>query len=347
MKKAKDRARGLSTSDELFQIIFAFQKPRVVLTAFELGLFTVLGDKSRTSSEAARALRTAPRATDRLMNALCAIGLLAKKNGQFSNSPLAARHLVKGKPDYLAGLGHGVNLWDSWSTLTEAVRRGASVVAKRVSERGKESLTSFIAAMHTRAVRMAAGVVALLDLSHVTRVLDVGAGSGAYCMAFVRANERIRATAFDLPHVIPLTKKYIKQEQLSDKIQTVAGDCNADSLGKGFDLIFLSALIHSNSFEENRELIRKAADALNPGGQVVIQDFIVSEDRTEPAFAALFALNMLVGTKAGDTYTESEVRSWMRKAGLSKIVRIGTAYDTTLIIGRKAHQDKAPFHQVQ
>jgi precorrin-6B methylase 2 len=335
MKEAKGHARGLSTPDELFQIIFAFQKPRVVLTAFELGLFTVLGDKSRTSSEAARALRTAPRATDRLMNALCAIGLLAKKNGRFSNSPLAARHLVKGKPDYLAGLGHGVNLWDSWSTLTEAVRRGTSVVAKRVSERGKESLTSFIAAMHARACRMADGIVALLDLSRVTRVLDVGAGSGAYCVAFVRANERIRATAFDLPHVIPLTKKYLKEAGLSERVDTVVGDCNSDSLGKGFDLIFLSALIHSNSFAQNQDLIRKAADALNPHGQVVVQDFIMDENRTSPAFAALFALNMLVGTEAGDTYTESEVRAWMKGAGLSRIVRSDTPYDTTLIIGHK------------
>jgi precorrin-6B methylase 2 len=335
MTKVKHHAEDFTTPDSLFQTMFAFQKPRVLLTAFELGLFTVLGDGSKPSSEVAKVLGANERATDRLMNALCAMGLLAKKNGRFSNRPLAARFLVKGKRDYMAGLGHSVNLWQSWSTLTEAVRRGTSVVATRASERGDESLTSFIAAMHARACRMADGIVALLDLSHVTRVLDVGAGSGAYCMAFVRANERIRATAFDLPHVIPLTKKYLKKAGLSERVDTVVGDCNSDSLGKGFDLIFLSALIHSNSFAQNQDLIRKAADALNPHGQVVAQDFIMDENRTSPAFAALFALNMLVGTEAGDTYTESEVRAWMKGAGLSRIVRSDTPYDTTLIIGYK------------
>jgi SAM-dependent methyltransferase len=204
-----------------------------------------------------------------------------------------------------------------------------------VSERDDESLISFIAAMHSRAVRMADGIVALLDFSGVVRVLDVGAGSGAYCMAFVRASERIRATAFDLPNVIPLTKQYIRQANLSDKVDFVVGNCNTDPLGSGFDLIFLSALIHSNSFDENQRLIRKAANALNPNGQLVIQDFIMDDDRTRPAFGAFFALNMLVGTDAGDTYTESEVRGWMQDAGLSKIERKDTAYDTTLIIGRK------------
>jgi precorrin-6B methylase 2 len=219
--------------------------------------------------------------------------------------------------------------------MTEAVRRGTSVISREPDERGREWLTSFIAAMHTRAVRMADGVVALLDLSGVSRVLDVGAGSGAYCMAFVRAGERIRATAFDLPHVIPLTRQYVQQAGLLNKVDFVVGDCNADPLGSGFDLIFLSALIHSNSFEENQTLLRKSADALNPNGQVVIQDFIMDEDRTTPAFGAFFALNMLVGTEAGDTYTESEVRRWMEEAGLLRIERKDTPFETALMVGRR------------
>jgi len=335
MANAKDSTSEFTTPDSLFQTIFAFQKPRILLTAFELGLFSALGDESKSSAEAAKALGAAERATDRLMNALCAMGLLTKHNGRFANGPLAARFLVKGKPEYLAGLGHGVNLWQSWSTMTEAVRRGTSVISREPVERGAEWLTSFIAAMHTRAVRMADGVVALLDLSGVSRVLDVGAGSGAYCTAFVRADKRIRATAFDLPHVIPLTQQYVHQVGVRNNVDFVGGDCNADSLGSGFDLIFLSALIHSNSFEENQTLLRKCTDSLNPNGQVVIQDFIMDEDRTTPAFGAFFALNMLVGTEAGDTYTESEVRRWMEEASLLRIERKDTLFDTTLMVGRK------------
>ena len=323
------------SEDQIRERALAFQGSRVLLSACELGLFTVLGDGERSKEEVAMTLKTESRATDRLLNALCALGLVKKKNGRFSNTPLTLRYLVKGKPEYIASLMHYVHLWDSWSTLTQAVREGRSVVARPINERGDKWLKSFIAAMHERAKRHASSVVAMIELSHVSRILDVGGGSGAYAMAFVQAKKGIRATVFDLPNVVPLTQKYITEEGFSDKVETVAGDYNTDDLSSGFDLIFLSAIIHSNSTEQNQALLGKGFHALNPGGQLVIQDFIMDEDRTTPTFGALFALNMLVGTEAGDTYTEGEVRTWMRGAGLSNIHRKDTEIGTTLMIGGK------------
>lgn len=318
----------------ILEVTTAFMKSRVLLTAYELGLFTRVDEGVRSSAEAARSLGTDPRATDRLMNALCAIGLMEKQEGLFSNTPLASRYLVQGRPDFLAGLMHSVHLWDTWSTLTEAVRRGSSVIARQVNERGVDWLRAFIAAMHWRARQHAPGVVAALDVSGVSRVLDVGGGSGAYAMAFVRAREGISAVVLDLPNVIPLTCEYISREGLSDRVETVVGDYEKDELGTGFDVVFLSAIIHSNSPRLNRELIRKGVNALNPSGQLVVQDFILDEDRTGPPFGALFALNMLVGTETGDTYTESEVRGWMEEAGLNRIMRKDTDFGTSLMIGR-------------
>jgi hypothetical protein len=101
-------------------------------------------------------------------------------------------------------------------------------------------------------------------------------------------------------------------------------------------MVFLSAVIHSNSYDVNRRLIKKCADAVNSGGQVVVLDFIMDEDRINPASGAFFALNMLVGTESGDTYTESEVRQWMTDAGLQEITRKDTGFGSALVIGRKA-----------
>ncbi|HYL81288.1 MAG TPA: methyltransferase [Candidatus Acidoferrum sp.] len=319
----------------ILEVTTAFMKSRVVLTAYELGLFTLIDQGVRSSVEAARSLGTDPRATDRLLNALCAIGLMQKKGESFSNTPLASRYLVRERPDFLAGLMHSVNLWDSWSTLTEAVRRGGCVIARPVNAREADWLRAFIAAMHWRARQHAPGVVAALDLTGVARVLDVGGGSGAYAMAFVRARQGISAVVLDLPNVIALTREYLSREGLSERVETVVGDYEQDDLGTNFDVVFLSAIIHSNSPPLNRQLIRKAADALNRSGQLVVQDFIVNEDRTGPPFGALFALNMLVGTDSGDTYTESEVRGWMEEAGLGRIMRKDTEFGTSLMIGRK------------
>jgi SAM-dependent methyltransferase len=216
------------------------------------------------------------------------------------------------------------------------VRKGGAVAAGPVDDRGEEWLQAFIAAMHWRAYRHAPAVVAALDLTAVRRVLDVGGGSGAYAMEFARVVPGLRAVVFDLPNVLPLTAGYLARAGLADRVALVAGDYDRDDLGRGFDLVFLSAIIHSNSPDANRALIRKGVAALNPHGQLVVQDFIVDETRTGPPFGALFALNMLVGTPAGDTYTESEARQWMTEAGLAGVARTDMEFGTNLLVGRKA-----------
>ena len=320
--------------DRLHEMGIAFQKSRIFLTAFELDLFTALSGKSQSSVEVAGKLGTDPRATDRLMNALCALELLEKEGERFANTSLADQFLVRHSPLFLAGFGHMVNLWDTWSTLTEAVYQGHAVMGRNeVNDRGDEWLTPFIAAMHARAKNHAPLVVEKLDLEKVSRVLDVGGGSGAFAMAFANAKPGINATVFDLPNVVPLTRGYIEAEGLSARVNTLVGDYNLDPLGKGYDLVFLSAIIHSNSPAQNVQLLKKCVEGLNPGGQVVVLDFIMEENRTAPAHGAVFALNMLVGTEAGDTFTEAEVREWMTKTGLSGIKRIDTPFGTSMIIG--------------
>jgi SAM-dependent methyltransferase len=322
------------TPKALMELATAFQRSRPLLTAFELGLFTVLNSETRTSDETAEALGTDRRATDRLMNALVALGLLDKQDGRFRNAPLAESHLVKGRPDYLGGLGHTSHLWDSWSRLTEVVREGHPAVLPETNDRGDDWLRPFIAAMHTRGRQSAAEVVRLLDLHDVARVLDVGGGSGVYALAFARAGRGVSAVVFDLPNVIPLTRTYIAQEGLSAEVTTAVGDYLTAPLGAGFDMVFMSAVIHSNASDDNRLLFQKAAQALNPGGQLVVQDFLMTEERDGPLMPALFALNMLVGTPEGDTYTESEVRTWMTEAGFKGIERTDTSFGTSLMVGR-------------
>jgi len=294
-----------------------------MLTAFELDLFTALGDGAMSSAQVASKLRTDSRATDRLMNALCAMGFLTKRKGEFRNTPVTSQFLVKGKPEYMSGFMHQASLWKTWSTLTEAVRTGSAILGRdSVNNRQVDWLEAFIAAMHQRALRQAPVVVKLLDLKGVNRVLDVGGARESF-HGVVRAKEGIRSVVFDLPNVVRLTKGYVEAEHLTDLISTAEGDYTVDRFGDGFDLVFLSAIIHSNSRQANKLLFAKAFDALNPGGRLVVLDYIMNDERTSPAAGAFFSLNMLVGTREGDTYTESEVQSWMREAGFKSIKTTG------------------------
>ncbi len=328
--------QDITTPAALRERVHQFQHSRVLLTAYELGVFTALGDQAQAAAAVAAALGTDARATDRLLNALVTMGMLEKRRDRFVNGAFAARHLVRGKPGFMSGLMHSVHLWSSWSTLTKAVREGHAVTSRETGARGDTWRDAFIAAMHWRGAQQAPEVVAMIDLQGVARVLDAGGGSGVYAMAFARARSGLHATVFDLPEIVSITRRYVEEAGFSDRVAIVSGDLTRDELGRGFDLVFLSAIVHSFPPEENRRLVQKAARALNPGGRVVVQDFLMDEDRSGPLSTALFALNMLVATEAGDTYTEPEIREWMRAAGLNAIERRDTPYGASLMIGTLA-----------
>lgn len=321
--------------ERIWEIARAFQPSRVLLTAVELGVFEALGDGKKTSAEVAREIGADERAIDRLMDVLVTMNLLTKEDERFANSPDACDFLIHGKPGYAGGaLGHMLNLWQTWSTLTDAVRAGTSVVERRAEDR-PEQAKSFMAAMHLIAGGIAPQILPEIDLTNVSRVLDIGGGSGAYSIAFCRAKPDLESVVFDLPDIVPITRDYATQAGFADRISTVTGDFNVDELPTGFDLVYMSQILHSNSREQNAELIKKAGRSLNSGGQIIVQEFVVNECRVSPPGPVLFALNMLVGTAAGDTFTEREITGWFADAGLTQIRRVDPPTGTTLVIGRK------------
>lgn len=321
--------------EEIRSLANSFQQSRILLTTVELDLFTVLDKHMLSSKEVAVKINADERATDRLMNALVALGFLRKVHGKFYNCENASNYLVKGKPEFMGGLYHSLGLWDTWSSLTESVKAGTSVAERKSSSTGINWSEAFIAAMHYRGVKEAKIISLMLALSNVNRMLDIGGGSAAFSMEFIKQNPKMHTVVFDLPHIIPITKKYVDNEKLNDKIELMEGNYLTDNFGKDYDLIFLSAIVHINSFEENKMLIKKCYDSLNANGQIVIKDWIMNEERTEPAGGALFALNMLVGTEKGDTYTESEMKNWLLGAGIKKIERKDTSFGSSLMIGYK------------
>ncbi|HXY20741.1 MAG TPA: methyltransferase [Gemmatimonadales bacterium] len=332
---AKARDASGAVPDELTAMIRGYQESRILLTAVELDVFTAAGGGA-TGAEVARRCRTDRRATELLLNALVALDALQLKGDCYVNTPLAARFLAAGSPDDARdALRHNLSLWTTWSSLTEAVREGHVSLRTEMRARDDDWTVPFIAAMHRNAAARAPTVVEAVGAGGVQRMLDVGGGSGAYSIAFARANPALTAVVLDLPTVLPITESHVAVAGLSDRVTTRPGDLRRDDFGRDYDLVFLSAVCHMLGPDGNRDLLARAAKALAPGGRVVVQDFILEPERTKPRQAVLFAINMLVGTDAGSTYTEAEYASWLAAAGLGDVRRIRLPGPADLMVGAR------------
>ncbi len=331
---ARDKAGILPENISLHEILRGFMSSRALLTALELDVFTAVG-AGATAAQAAAKIGSDARATEMLLNVLVALKLLAKSGDVFRNTALTARFLSADSRDNARpGLMHNVHLWDSWSTLTECVRRGTAVAHSPSASRDEESTRAFIAAMDRNARERTTQVVGAVG-NGIERMLDLGGGSAAYSIAFAQAHPQLRVDLLDQSSVLPLTQDYIRRAGLEARIRTRAGDLRTDAFPEGYDLVLLSAIAHSFSPEENRDLLGRIYRSLAPKGRLVVQDFILEADKTSPTFAALFSLNMLVNTEGGASYSEPEYEGWLREAGFREIRRVRLPGPANLMIATK------------
>jgi SAM-dependent methyltransferase len=254
----------------------------------------------------------------------------------FANAPVAGRYLVHGaRDDARAALAHSLSLWTTWSGLTERVKTGKLGAFQEMGRRGEQWTVPFIAAMHRNAAMRAPLFVRTVGTQGVKRLLDIGGGSGAYAMAFAQASPDLEAEVFDLATVTPIAQKHIADAGLSARVKARVGDLRRDAFGAGYDLAILSAICHMLGPDENRDLIRRAFAALAPGGRLAIQDHIMSDDGTRPRAGALFAINMLVGTPSGSSFTLREYASWLEGAGFVDVKHLPLPGPNDLVLATR------------
>jgi 2-polyprenyl-3-methyl-5-hydroxy-6-metoxy-1,4-benzoquinol methylase len=307
------------------QLSGGFRASRVILTANNYALFEYL-KTPKTASALSKRIGTDPRGTEILLDAVTALGLLKKTGSKYRNTSLAATFLVAKSPWYQGDmLRHSDTLWKNWSGLDEVIKTG---LPNRTGERHHES---FIRAMHNNAVFRVQDVINAVDVRGIKKALDLGGGPGTYSIEMARRG--ISVTLFDQPSTMGVAKKIVKESKAKN-IEYIGGDFHSDDIGSGYDLVFISQIVHSLSVEESLVLLKKSYKALNPGGKIAIQEFFLKKDRAHPVPGALFSINMLVNTTAGRCYTTQEMAAWLTKTGFKKIK---TTYlgDTIVMTGRK------------
>ena len=296
-----------------------FMESRILLTATELDVFSLLIDP-RSAQEIADTTKATLRGITILLDALVSMGLLKKNQMKYYCSPEVVSLLSKDSPtSLLPMIMHAAGLWKRWSNLTEIVQHGTKKTKSSVPDRSESEQEAFIGAMHAIASRKAPGIVAVINPGAAKQLLDIGGATGSYTQAFLEVSPEMRATIFDLPPVIKIARKRLAATAFHDRITYIAGDFYSDELPAGYDLVLVSAIIHQNSHEQNIELYRKIYSSLLPGGRLVIRDHVMNADHTQPTTGAIFAVNMLVGTRGGSTYTFEEIYEGLNAAGFCNI----------------------------
>ncbi len=322
-------------TNRISDISGGFRQAQILFVATEADLFSLLEESPKYAGEVAEARGWDARGTRMLLDGLVALGLVEKTGGQYRNREIASVCLVPGRDAYQGNIiRHTRSGWATWERLEESVRTGTGV-PREGGERSPDELRDFILGMRNIGLLSARDVLGALDLSRYRHVLDVGGGPGTYAIAFLKAHPGMKATLFDLPDVIAIAREQVAAAGLLERFSFLPGNYDTDSLGTGYDLVFVSNIIHSLGEERNRALARKCHAALAPGGTLVIKDFLVDEERTGPSFSLIFALHMLIHAGEGDTYTASQVADWTRAAGFGEGRLISITPQTRLWVTEK------------
>lgn len=309
-----------SGPETVLRLAQSFMECKIFQTAAELNLFTILDGVPLSSDEIADRISADARALAVLLDALAAMGFLVKRGQTYEcEDDISGMLSDKSPQSILPMVLHMASLWKRWSRLTDIVKGGGVFDDEFDFSRDAAELRAFIGAMHSIGAPMAKRIVEAVGPGEARSLLDVGGGSGTYTMAFLRAVPEMHATLFDLPEVIEMARERLKNEGLIDRVTLVPGSFYLQEFPEGHDLALISAIIHSNSPEDNLELYRKVFRALTPGGRILVRDHVMSPDRTRPRDGAVFAINMLVGTPGGGTYTYEEIEAGLRKAGFGRI----------------------------
>ncbi len=284
-------------------------------TGVKLELFTAIGGGKADAGALAERIGGDRRGVETLLNALCAMGLLAMEKGLYANTEFSRKYLVKESPDYTGYIIlHHHHLMDCWNRMSESVLSGQPC-RRRASTFTDEERESFLMGMFNNAMELAPHFAKEIDLSGRKRFLDFGGGPGTYAIHFCQENPEMTATVFDLPTTRPFAERTIARFGLSDRIEFREGSYTDDAVGleREYDVAWISHNLHGEGPEEAEKVVAHAVSVLKPGGLLFIHEFILNDDRTGPLFPALFSINMLLGTPKGQAYSERELMAILEK----------------------------------
>jgi hypothetical protein len=316
---------GDASPEKILGLGLSFWHSKALLSAVELGVFTVLAEQPADLATLTRRLGLHERSARDFLDALVALSLLERENGVYRNTTEADLFLDRAKPSYVGAILEMANarLFSSWNSLTEALKTGQRQSENKNEEdffgalyADPERLRGFLAAMSGISAGPAQAIAEKFPWKDYESFVDVGVAQGMVPVTLARAHPHLSGGGFDLAPVRPIFEDFVAKNGLSDRLKFYAGDFFKDDLPKT-DVIVMGHILHDWDLSQKRALLAKAFDALPKGGAVIVYDAIIDDDRRENAFGLLMSLNMLIETPGGFDYTGTDCQGWMREAGFS------------------------------
>ncbi len=329
----------------VLDLLEAFRRSKVMFAAVSLGVFDALAQgRSASLDQLATQLGCHADALERLLDACVGLGLLARDDAGYRNSPAGEAYLTSHSPQRLTGYIQYSNdvMWKLWAHLEDAVREGTHRWQQAYGWDGpifsnffrtEEAKREFLLGMHGFGVISSPHVVRAFDLGRFRRIVDLGGATGHLVVAACQRYPELRGVVFDLPDAVPLAKEMIALTDVADRIEVVGGDFFQDSLPAG-DLYALGRIVHDWSEEKVVKLLRRIFDHLPPGGGLLIAEKMLAPDKTGPRWAQMQSLNMLTCTE-GKERTLVEYERLLRQAGFDTIRGATTPAPLDAILAEK------------
>ena len=315
--------QGQPTPDRILELGFGFWGAKTLLSAVELGVFSELAKGAQDGEALRERLNLHPRSARDFFDALVALGMLERRDGQYGNTPETDQFLDRAKPSYVGGILEMANarLYPFWGSLTEGLRSGepqneaktgGDLFAALYADPAR--LRQFLRAMSGQNMGTAVAIAQKIPWQTYRTFVDVGTAQGAVPVQLARAHPHLTGGGFDLPPVGPVFEEYVAEAGLGDRLRFYAGDFFADPLPAA-DVLIMGYILHDWDLEGKRTLLAKAYAALPEGGRLVVYEALIDDERRQNTFGLLMSLNMLIETRGGFDYTGADCRAWMREAG--------------------------------
>ncbi|MGD0547145.1 MAG: methyltransferase [Terracidiphilus sp.] len=325
------------TPERIYQFAFAYAPPLALEAAIRHHVFDVLDGGPKTLEEIQAATGASKRGLSTILNFLVGFDFLRKEGAKFSLAPESAAFLVSTKPGFQGGLIRHTSeqLLPNWLHLNEVVATGRPVKPVNQQGPGSDFFQQFVNDIFPMSYPVAQELGRHLALTGPASVLDLAAGSGVWGIALAQSSPQMRVTAVDWHGVIPVTRATVARFGLADRFSFREGDLLEVDFGSQHNVATLGHILHSEGEERSKALLKKTFAALASGGTIAIAEFLVNQERTGPLNGLTFAINMLVNTDCGDTFSFEEISEWLVEAGFTNARTLATHGPSPLILATK------------